>query len=365
MTGAAAAPDATGRGAKADIEPSRTPRGSRARRPLVVVMAGRRLFTSFFGPGEQRRLSAVARWERVEGRRLTPAVLARVAPADALVTTWDSPAFDDRLPEAAPRLRLIAHCGGEVKARFAPSLFRRLTITNAADPMARHVAELAAAFLLYEARNIDSYRDQLRQPASAIYQARHLAGVTGESLLGAAVGLVGFGRIGRALVGLMEPFGARFVVFDPYAARRPPRGARVEFAELDVVLRSSRLIVLAAALTDGTRNLISRQRLARLRDGTSIINVARGGLVDLEALTEEVVAGRLRCALDVTDPAEPLPTDHPLRGARGAVLTPHVGAGADSVRREMATLVIDELERHFDGRRPRHRVMPAMLARMT
>jgi phosphoglycerate dehydrogenase-like enzyme len=335
------------------------------RRPLVVVLAGRRLFASFFGLGEQRRLTAVARWERVGGRRLTAAVLARVARADALVTTWDSPVFDERLPDVAPRLRLIAHCGGEVKARFAPSLFRRLTITNAAGPMATHVAELAAAFLLYEARNIDRYRDQLRQPTSAVYAARHLAGVTGESLLDAPVALVGFGRIGRELVRLLAPFGARFVVFDPYAATRPPRGARVEFAGLDAVLRSSRLIVLAAALTDETRNLISRERLARLPGGASIINVARGGLVDLQALTEEVVAGRLRCALDVTDPAEPLPVGHPLRGARGAVLTPHVGAGADSVRRKMAAAVLDELERHVAGRRPRNRVTPAMLDRMT
>jgi phosphoglycerate dehydrogenase-like enzyme len=67
----------------------------------------------------------------------------------------------------------------------------------------------------------------------------------------------------------------------------------------------------------------------------------------------------------VTDPVEPLPGNHPLRRAPGAVLTPHIGAGADAVRRQMAAIVINELERHFDGRRPRNRVTPAMLARMT
>jgi phosphoglycerate dehydrogenase-like enzyme len=331
----------------------------------MVALAGSALFASFFGPEEQRRLTARFRWVRVGGRGLTPALRGQLARAEALVTTWDSPTFDETLLEVAPRLRMIAHCGGEVKSRFAGPLFRRLTITNAADPMARHVAELAAAFLLYEARNIDRYRAELRQGSIAIYEARHLRGTTGESLLEGAVGLIGFGRIGRALVELLTPFGARFVVFDPYACRVVPRGARVEFVTLDEVLVASRLLVLASALNNETRNLLDRRRLERLPAGTSIINVARGAIVDLDALTEQVLAGRLRCALDVTDPVEPLPEEHPLRQAPGAVLTPHVGAGAAAVRRQMAGIVIDELERHFDGKRPRNRVMPAMLARMT
>jgi phosphoglycerate dehydrogenase-like enzyme len=334
-------------------------------KPVVVVLAGRPLFESFFGAAERRTLASRFAWTRVGGRRVTAAMRREFARADALVTTWDSPALDDALLADAPRLRMIAHCGGEVKSRFAPRLFGRLTITNAADPMARHVAELAAAFLLYEARNIDRYRAALQDPSNAIYGARHLRGVVGESLLDGTVGLIGFGRIGRALVRLLVPFGVRFVVFDPYASHDVPRGARVEFSTLGRTLVASRWLVLAAALTDQTRNLLDRRRLARLRPGTSVINVARGGIVDLDALTAQVRAGRLRCALDVTDPDDPLPVDHPLRHAPGAILTPHVGAGADAVRRQMAAIVIDELERHFDGRRPRNRVMPAMLATMT
>ena len=343
----------------------RTAEAARREKPFVVALAGRELFPSFFGAEEQRRLAERFRWVRVGGRRLTPAVGRQLSRADALVTTWDSPRLDETLCRAAPRVRMIAHCGGEVKSRFALPLFCRLTITNAAEPMARHVAELAAAFLLYEARNIDRYRAELRQRSTAVYEARHLRGVTGESLLGGTVGLIGFGRIGRALVELLTPFGVRFVVFDPYAGRSVPRGARVEFATLDRALGASRLLVLAAALNDETRNLLDRRRLARMRPGASIINVARGEIVDLDALTAQVLTGRLRCALDVTDPVEPLPGNHPLRRAPGAVLTPHIGAGADVVRRQMAAIVIDELERHFDGRRPRNRVTPAMLARMT
>ncbi len=95
------------------------------------------------------------------------------------------------------------------------------------------------------------------------------------------------------------------------------------------------------------------------------MNVARGGLVDLDALAREVRTGRLRCALDVSDPLEPLPPRHPLRRMRGAILTPHVGAAMVEVRREMADIVLDTVARFFAGRPVPNRVTTDMLDRMT
>jgi phosphoglycerate dehydrogenase-like enzyme len=95
-----------------------------------------------------------------------------------------------------------------------------------------------------------------------------------------------------------------------------------------------------------------------------VVNVARGALLDLGALTREVRRGRLRCALDVTDP-EPLPPRHPLRRMRGAILTPHVAAGHREVRAAIADTVLDDLERFFRGQRVRNRVTGPMLERMT
>jgi len=102
-----------------------------------------------------------------------------------------------------------------------------------------------------------------------------------------------------------------------------------------------------------------------LPDHAAVINIARGGLIDLEALTREVQRRRLRCALDVTDPQEPLPVGHPLRRMPGAVLTPHVAAANRQVRHDMADVVIDDLERFFRGRAVRNRVTIGMLDRMT
>ena len=334
-------------------------------KPRLLVLAPRTLFESFFDGPRQRRLGRSFQWSRRRERTLTSGLVRALAEVEALVTTWDSPRLDEDLVRMAPRLRMIGHCGGEVKGRFDVPLLRRLVITNAAAPMARPVAELAAAFLLYAAREVDLYREALRRGADGVYARLHREGAGEETLRGRTVGLLGFGRIGRALARLLAPFGPRLLVHDPFVpAAEVRRGGAVPAAWREV-LRRSRDLVLAAALTDRTRGLVDARALALLPDGATVINVARGGLVDLGALTREVRSGRLRCALDVTDPEEPLPPRHPLRRARGAILTPHVGAALGSVRREMADAVLGDLERFFRGREVRNRVSAPMLRRMT
>ena len=334
-------------------------------RPRVVVLAPPALFRSFFDPPRDRRLSLSFAWKRVAGRRVTPAMRAALREAEALVTTWDSPRFGEELVSLAPRLRFVAHCGGEVKGRFARPLFSRLTIANAPGPMAPGVAELAVAFLLMAARRIDDYREALRRPSNAVYAALHTHGAGRETLRGRTVGLLGLGRIGRETARLLGAFGPRLLAHDPYVAPRVAPASGVSLVSLPRLLRESELLVVAAGLTDETRGLLDRKALRLLPDGATLVNVARGGIVDLPALAAEVRSGRLRCALDVTDPLEPLPVRHPLRRMRGAVLTPHVGAASGEVRRAMADIVLDSLERFFRGERVRTRVTPRMLERMT
>jgi phosphoglycerate dehydrogenase-like enzyme len=212
---------------------------------------------------------------------------------------------------------------------------------------------------------VDEYREALRRPSNRIYERLHLEGAGHETLRGTTVGLLGFGRIGRETARLLRPFGPRLLVHDPYVAAAAVRRRGAQTATLPRLLRASQHLVVAAALTDATRGLLGRPALRLLPDGATIVNVARGGIVDLAALVAEVRSGRLRCALDVTDPVEPLPPRHPLRRMRGAVLTPHVGAAAVEVRRAMADVVLENLERFFRGGRVRTRVTPRMLERMT
>lgn len=332
-------------------------------RPRLLVSAGRELFGSFFSPAQENQLGRLFEWERDGSRNLSVAFKRKLEHADALVTTWDSPHLTEDLPSIAPKLRIIAHCGGEVKSRFSAELFDVLTITNAAEPMAGATAELGAAFLLYCARNVDHYRDGIRR-SNSIYSEVHLGG-TEEFIVGREAAMIGFGRVGRALVNLMRGFDLRWTVYDPFASRSLTKDYPVVFSALKPLLQKAEVLVLSAALTDQTRGLLNAKALALLPDGGVIINIARGGIVDLKALTAEVRRKRLRCALDVTDPIEPLPLRHPLRKMPGAIVTPHIAGGGLQVRRQIAKTVVDDLENFFHNRPVQNRVTGKMLEFMT
>jgi phosphoglycerate dehydrogenase-like enzyme len=338
---------------------------SKGGKPIALVASNSKLFKSFFDAERTSRLSQLTRWARSPARTITPALRRTLSRAEALITTWDSPPhFAEDLLNWAPNLRIIAHCGGAVKTRFARPLFDRLVIINSAGPMTRHVAELAVTFLLYLARDVDRYRELLRRPSNAIYQQLHLSGGGEQTIFGREVGIIGFGRIGRAIAELLAPFGVRLLVHDPYA-NQAIAPSFVRFAPLEEVLAASHFLILAAGLTSETRDQLNGKRLRLLPKGAAVINVARGGMVDLDALSQMVLRGRLRCALDVTDPFEPLPARHPLRRAEGAILTPHVGAISNSVRHEIASEILSEMERFFSGQPVENRVTSDMLDRMT
>jgi phosphoglycerate dehydrogenase-like enzyme len=332
-------------------------------RPNILVCAGRELFESFFPSSQAKRLSKLSNWQ-LDGTRDIKKLRKALGSVQALITTWDSPRFAGDLLELAPQLRLIAHCGGEVKSRFESGLFKKLTITNAADPMAQAAAEMGAAFLLYSARNIDFYRDALRARSNRVYEELHLHG-NQEALAGREVAMIGFGRIGRALIDLMRGFDLRWLVYDPYAPKAAAKNYPVRFVSLEKLLPKAELLVLTAALTGETRGLLDRKRLAQLPAGSVIVNIARGGLIDLDALTNEAKRGRLRCAIDVTDPLEPLPIGHPIRTLPGAIVTPHIAASNRRVREQIADVVMDDIESFFAGRGVKNRVTRKMLERMT
>ena len=229
-----------------------------------------------------------------------------------------APAFGLEILDLAKRLRTIAHCGGEVKGRFARPLFSRLTITNAPGPMAPHVAELAVAFALHAVRRIDEYREALRRPSNRIYDLMHLHGGGRRNAARSD------GRARRPGPRRPGGGGAARAVRRAAARARPVRlPAQVgrcggKAAKLEPLLRAaSSVVILAAALTDATRGMLDARRLSLLPDGATVVNVARGGLLDLGALTREVRRGRARAALDVTDPAEPLPRAIPCGGCAG------------------------------------------------
>ena len=330
-------------------------------RPSVLVLASDALFPHFFSAESQKTLDEVTEWRRSSVIEDSPGLREEIANADVLMTTWHTPFLTAEMLGPRPRVKLIAHCGGEVKSRVAEQIFDYVTITNAAEPMARGVAEMALALALTVVRRIPEYASEMREGV-----VRTNAEVSsGETLFGRKVGLVGFGRIGRAFAKLIAPFEVELFVSDPYANRDLIAQHGGSLVDLDDLVRMCSVIVLAAALTPETKNLFDKRRLSQMSDGTYLINVARGGLVDTEALLSELRTGRLTAALDVTDPLEPLPVDHELRKLTNVILTPHIAAGGIEMRREIGAVAVDEVVRFAKGQPPINRVTKEMLATMT
>ena len=212
---------------------------------------------------------------------------------------------------------------------------------------------MALALMLTLVRRIPDYAAELRNGVSRTNEYVN----EGETLFGRRVGIVGFGRIGRAVAKLLPPLGVEIVVSDPYA--------QADSVQLDELVSTCSVVVLCAALTPETRGMFDKRRLSLLRDGSYLINVARGGLIDLEALLNELRSGRITAALDVTDPLEPLPPDHELRKLPNVILTPHIAAGGIEMRREIGAIAVEEVVRFAKGEPPLNRVTVEMLATMT
>lgn len=327
----------------------------------VLILSSDALFSHFFGEKNLARLGEVAHWTRYSSREDSESLRQQVKEADALMTTWHSPFLTREILGDDPRVKLIAHCGGEVKSRVAEDLFEHVTVTNAADPMASGVAEMAVALMLTLVRRIPEYVAEMRR--GEIRTNEEVS--SGESLRGRKVGIVGFGRIGRALALLLEPFGVELFVSDPHCPNEVVANHRAQLVDLDRLVESCSVVVLAAGLTAESENLFDSRRLALLSDDSYLINVARGGLVDLEALLVELRSGRISAGLDVTDPVEPLPPDHELRQLPNVLLTPHIAAGGIEMRRQMGALAVEEVVRFAHSEPPANRVTREMLKTMT
>jgi phosphoglycerate dehydrogenase-like enzyme len=159
--------------------------------------------------------------------------------------------------------------------------------------------------------------------------------------------------------------GVELLVSDPFSSAEAVATQKGMLVDLDVLLRSCSVVVLAAGLTPDTRNLLDKRRLALMPDGAYLVNVARGGLIDMDALLGELRSARITVALDVTDPLEPLPPDHELRHLPNALLTPHIAAGGIEMRRAMGAVAVEEVVRFCKGEQQKNVVTREMLARMT
>ncbi|WP_339131764.1 2-hydroxyacid dehydrogenase [Streptomyces sp. f51] len=222
-----------------------------------------------------------------------------------------------------------------------------VVLCNARGVHEASTAELTLALVLASLRGIpDFVRGQDRQAWRSGFR---------PSLADRSVLIVGYGSIGSAIEDRLTPFELARVERVARSARATARGPVRPLTELPSLLPEFDVVILSVPLTDSTHGLVDAGFLSRMRDGALLVNVARGPVVDTDALLAELGSGRITAALDVTDP-EPLPPGHPLWHAPGLLLSPHVGGPTSAFRPRATRLLADQLTR-FVNREPLRNVV--------
>jgi len=245
--------------------------------------------------------------------------------------------------DAAHKLELVHHQGVGWQDTTDHALLRERSIPLAFTPEGTTVgvAEHTVLLMLAILKRLPFADRELREGRFHINALRPVS----REISGMTVGYVGMGRIARALAERLAPFGTRGVFFDPNVEAEKGL-AKVS---LDELLQASDIVTLHLPLTRETRHLMNRERLGRMKRGAYLVNTARGGLVDEQALLEVLQSGQLGgAALDVFE-AEPVAAGHPLARLPNVVLTPHIAAGTRDALVTKMKAIFDNVQRFYRG----------------
>ena len=320
-------------------------------KPHALVVMSRSSFEAHFDTARLQRLADLA----ILGEPLwtddldTPGARKRLADVEVLLTSWGAPLLTPERLAAAPALKAVLHCAGSVRGLVGEDVWRRgIRVTSAADANAVPVAEYTLAAIIFAGK---------KAPFLAADEQRAYAGwgtVTGYGDLSnfrRTVGIIGFSRIGRKVVDLLKVLGSTTcLVYDPHADPEEVARAGATLVGLAELLPRADVLSLHAPALHETRHLIGAEQLAMLPDHATVINTARGSLIDSAALAAECAAGRLFAILDVTDP-EPLPPGSPLRRTARVMVTPHIAGSLGTEIGRLTDHALDELDR-WTARQP-------------
>lgn len=288
-----------------------------------------------------------------------------LADAEVILGHWGCPRLDADTLDRAPNLGLFAYAAGTLKGTVSDAVFERgIRVTSGAAANAQPVAEFALASILFANKDVFWQRDRQHRPRDpAMFEHRPPSAVPVGNV-GKTIGIVGASLIGRRVIELLRPFSDLTVaLYDPFVDADEAAALGVTKLELDELCAVADVLSIHAPDLPSTRHMIGAPQLAALRTGATVINTARGALLDHDALCAEVAPGRLNAVLDVTDP-EPLPDDHLLRKLPNVFLTPHI---AGSLGTELGRLVdhaCEEIRRWRMGLPAMNGITKDRLARM-
>ena len=277
-------------------------------------------------------------------------LLRDVAGAVAVVCTLTDPVDADVLDAAGRQLRIVANVAVGYDNIDVPALHERgVVVTNTPGVLDDATADLTMGLILAAARRIPEGDRFLRRETPWIWGPRMMVGL--DLSAGATLGIVGYGRIGRAVARRARAFGMRMLATPSRARVWDADADQVTFVELDELLAESDVVTLHVPLTPETHHLIGDAALSRMKPTALLVNTARGPVVDTDALVRALQEGRIGgAALDVFED-EP-DVDPRLVALEQVVLTPHLGSAGDRTRDAMCGLAVRNVVEVLAGRPP-------------
>lgn len=285
-------------------------------------------------------------WEVWPGTGAMPRseLVARAGEIDGLLCMLVDD-IDAEFLTRAPRLRVISQMAvGVDNIDLAAATAAGIPVGHTPGVLTETTADTAFSLLAAACRRLPEGQRALREGVVGEWDPGFLLG---GDLFDTTLGIVGLGRIGQAVARRGTGFGMRIL----YSGPRPKAEASdlgADHVSFDTLMAAADHVVITAPLTSATRHLVDAAALARMRDGATLVNVARGGLVDQDALVREAATGRIRAALDVTEP-EPLDPGHPLLAMPNVIVVPHLGSASVRTRRAMADLAVANLRAGLAG----------------
>jgi len=308
---------------------------SRIEKPLALL-------TYNLPPGWIRSLDGQVRLitPPAGGRGFTPELQAHFGQAEGLLSMLTD-RVDGALLERMPKLKVVSNMAvGVDNIDLEACRARSIPVGHTPGVLTAATADMAMALLLASARLIPQASHDAREGRWGPWEADAWLGA---DLGGAKLGVVGLGQIGSAIARRAHGFGLRIA----YCARSPKLEAEsaLDAVRLDLpeLLKISDFVVLAVDLNETTQGLVGKAELGMMKETAILVNIARGPVVQTEALVHALQEKRIAgAALDVTDP-EPLPPSHPLYGLPNCLITPHIGSATHGARRGMAELACENL----------------------
>ena len=265
------------------------------------------------------------------------------ADADVLLTGWSTPMINKAAVEKMPNLKLIAHSAGSVASLVDPDVYETdVKVISGNDVFARSVAEGCLCYTLCALRRVEHYTNVMHSGGWKEPDFKN------RGLIGKKVGIVGFGAISRYFLELIRWFKCEILIYSSHLSNEEAAKYGGRTASLEEIFSTCEVISIHASMTAKSAGMINRELLSMLKPNALLVNTARGGVIDEEAMFEMLLNGKFYAALDVYAKEPPL-KDSPIRNCEHALVMPHMGGPTIDMREVVILEICDDIVRLQKG----------------